>query len=97
MSYSTRFRNTLAAASLVCLPILVFAQTSATPATTQVAAAKPSGQGQAQAAARTREEVSRETQAAMRDGSWRCLTNNRGWCSTPPVTRGPATSKDAAS
>lgn len=85
MGYSTRFKNTLAATSLVCLPVLVFAQTSATPASMQAAAAL------------TREEVSRETQAAMRDGSWRCLTNSLGWCSTPPAERGPATSKDAAS
>ncbi len=29
----------------------------------------------------TREQVSRETERAMRDGTWRCRTSNRGWCS----------------
>ena len=88
MGYSTRFKNTLAATSLVCLPVLVFAQTSATPASTQAAAAKPSGQGQAQAAARTREEVSR-------DGSSRrvcsgCRNPAVRWSSDPIALGAPA-------
>ncbi len=42
----------------------------------------------------TREQVSRETERAMRDGSWRCRTSNRGWCSNE--TQVPLESKRSA-
>lgn len=36
-------------------------------------------------AALTREQVRAEVERAMRDGTWRCRTGNRGWCSNEPV------------
>jgi hypothetical protein len=36
-------------------------------------------------AALTREQVRAEVEKAMRDGTWRCRTSNRGWCSNEPV------------
>ena len=38
----------------------------------------------------TRAEVSAEVQRAMRDGTWRCATNNRGWCGITPDDQGAA-------
>lgn len=93
MSPTTRMKNTLTAAALVCVPWLAFAQATPAPAsmpTTVVEASAP-----AQSAPRTREDVSREVREAMRDGSWRCLTNSRGWCSTPASTRGGTPGKEA--
>ena len=93
MSQTTRLKNALAATALVCVPWLAFAQGAPAPVsmtTTKVETSAPT-----QSAARTREDVSREVREAMRDGSWRCLTNSRGYCSTPPLTRGGAPGKDA--
>ncbi len=42
----------------------------------------------------SREQVSQETERAMRDGSWRCRTSNRGWCSNE--TQVPAESSRSA-
>jgi hypothetical protein len=36
-------------------------------------------------AALTREQVRAEVEKAMRDGTWRCRTSNRGRCSNEPV------------
>ena len=80
MRHTTRFRNALAAASLVCVPWLALAQAATPPANTPTTVAKTNAAPQG--AARTREDVAREAREAMRDGSWRCLTNSRGWCST---------------
>lgn len=38
----------------------------------------------------TRGEVSAEVQRAMRDGTWRCATNNRGWCGITRADQGSA-------
>ena len=39
----------------------------------------------ARPAALTREQVRAEVEKAMRDGTWRCRTSNRGRCSNEPV------------
>lgn len=39
----------------------------------------------ARPAALTREQVRVEVEKAMRDGTWRCRTSSRGWCSYEPV------------
>jgi hypothetical protein len=39
----------------------------------------------ARPAAITREQVRAEVERAMRDGTWRCRTSNRGWCSNEAV------------
>ena len=92
MNHSTRFRSTLAAATLACAPLLAIAQTAPAPLDTRPQVARPVEQ--AATPARTREDVSRQAREAMRDGSWRCMTSNRGWCSTPPSTHGRPTSGD---
>ena len=92
MKHPTRFAGTLVAA--LCLPLVALAQATSTPASSSTAAARPVDQ--AQAAPQTREAVSREVREAMRDGTWRCLTNNRGGCSTPLATLRASSSKVAA-
>ena len=93
MNNSMRLRSTLAAA-LVCLPLLAVAQAPSPPASGPAATSSQ----QTPTAPRTREEVSREVREAMRDAaSWRCLTNNRGWCSTPPSALRASANKGAAS
>lgn len=39
----------------------------------------------ARSAALTREQARAEVEKAMRDGTWRCRTSSRGWCSNEPV------------
>lgn len=39
---------------------------------------------------RTRAQVTAEVERAMRDGTWRCATTNRGWCGTTPQDGPPA-------
>jgi hypothetical protein len=39
----------------------------------------------ARPAALTREQVRSEVEKAMRDGTWRCRTSSRGWCSNEAV------------
>lgn len=94
MSHTTRWRNTLAAGSLVCAPWLALAQAAPSPEATPTPVAKTSATPQSPG--RAREDVSREVREAMRDGSWRCLTNSRGYCSTPPSARSAGTRQDAA-
>lgn len=38
----------------------------------------------------TRAQVRAEAYRAMRDGTWRCATTNRGWCGTTPQDGPPA-------
>lgn len=41
-------------------------------------------------AAPARAQVRAEVYRAMRDGTWRCATSNRGWCGTTPQDGPPA-------
>ncbi len=50
----------------------------------------PSAQSPSTSSARTREQVAAEVYRAMRDGTWRCATSNRGWCGTTPRDGPPA-------
>lgn len=71
-------RGLLAASLIFPLVALADSRTAAAPA------AKPADDTVHRAdAPRTRDEVSAEVERAMRDGNWRCLTNNRGWCDRP--------------
>lgn len=67
------------AAGLV-VPLIALAESRADAAQ----GAKPAAQSVHRAdALKSREEVSAAVVRAMRDGNWRCLTNNRGWCDRP--------------
>jgi hypothetical protein len=44
-------------------------------------------------AALKQEQVRAEVERAMQDGTWRCRTNNRGWCSNETATATPDTDK----
>ena len=84
MNLRTGLRSALAATMLASVPWLAVAQTAPAPANTPTTGATAGTPGHS--VARTRDDVSREVREAMRAGSWRCLTNNRGWCSTPVDT-----------
>ena len=90
MNLRTGLRSALAATMLASVPWLAVAQTAPAPANTPTTGATAGTP--AQSVARTREDVSREVREAMRAGSWRCLTNSRGWCRAPVATA----SKDGA-
>ena len=87
-SIFTVTRSLAAAAILVGSPIFAAAQH-------QMAQSAPQGANTtepARPAALTREQVRAEVEKAMRDGTWRCRTSSRGWCSNEPV----ATAKPTA-
>ena len=74
-----------AVAVMLSLPFMAQAQTQSTPnPPTQSNASE-----QLRASALTREQVRLEAERAMRDGTWRCRTSSRGWCSNEAQT--PAT------
>ena len=78
--------NALAiAAALTALAIAPQRAQAQSPASSQ----RPAASAPA-AAPLTRAEVSAEVQRAMRDGTWRCATNNRGWCGITPSDQGVA-------
>ncbi|MBL8307603.1 MAG: hypothetical protein JNM33_12975 [Rubrivivax sp.] len=80
-SIFTVTRTLAAAAIMVGSPIFAAAQH-------QMAQGAPAGANTtepARPAALTREQVRAEVEKAMRDGTWRCRTSNRGWCSNEPV------------
>lgn len=86
MNASNILRSTLLAiaslaalATMAALPLSALTQTATAPANRPAAATA----SEWPAAWRTRDEFRCEIEQAMRDGSWRCLTNHRGWCSTP--------------
>jgi len=80
-SIFTITRALVATAVMVGSPILATAQH-------QMAQGAPAGASTtepARPAALTREQVRAEVEKAMRDGTWRCRTSSRGWCSNEPV------------
>jgi hypothetical protein len=81
-------RSNLLAASLLVLTAVSSVQAQS-PAPT---AAKPVDPPPTTAAGspRTRAQVTAEVERAMRDGTWRCATTNRGWCGTTPQDGPPA-------
>ena len=84
MRRSCIFRTTrtfAAVAVMVGSPILAAAQH-------QMAQSAPGGGNTtepARPAALTREQVRAEVEKAMQDGTWRCRTSSRGWCTNEPV------------
>jgi hypothetical protein len=40
-----------------------------------------------QDAAKSRQDLALEVQRVIRSGTWRCMTNNRGWCDWPQPER----------
>ncbi len=80
-SIYTVTRTLAAAAIMVGSPIFAAAQH-------QMAQGAPAGANTtepARPAALTRDQVRAEVEKAMRDGTWRCRTSSRGWCSNEPV------------
>ncbi len=83
---STVRANALAiAVALTALAVAPQGAQAQTPGSNQRPAASA-----AAAAPLTRAQVSAEVQRAMRDGTWRCATNNRGWCGITPADQGVA-------
>jgi hypothetical protein len=80
-SIFTATRALAAAAVMVGSPLFAAAQH-------QMAQVAPGGTNTtepARPAALTREQVRAEVEKAMQDGTWRCRTSSRGWCSNEPV------------
>ena len=84
MSRMTHCTNRLIAIAVTLTSLLGTAH-AATPDSSP--SAKPTSTS---SAARTRDQVAAEVYRAMRDGTWRCATNNRGWCGTTPQDGPPA-------
>lgn len=85
-SILTVTRALAAAATMVGSPIFAAAQH-------QMAQGAPAGANtteSARPAALTREQVRAEVEKAMRDGTWRCRTSSRGWCSNEPLATAKA-------
>lgn len=80
-SIFTITRTVAAAAVMVGSPIFAAAQH-------QMAQSAPQGANTtepARPAALTREQVRADVEKAMQDGTWRCRTSSRGWCTNEPV------------
>jgi len=78
-SFAARFGGAVAIAAAFAAPLSVQAQaTTIQPPRSANTGSEP---------ALTREQVRQETERAMRDGTWRCRTNNRGWCSNERLPR----------
>jgi hypothetical protein len=75
---------------LTAVPLLSIIMASAQATAISNAPAAQSTAAAQTAAAATREQVRAEVYRAMRDGSWRCATTNRGWCGTTPQDGPPA-------
>mmetsp|Transcript_61822 Transcript_61822/g.146377 ORF Transcript_61822/g.146377 Transcript_61822/m.146377 type:complete len:96 (-) Transcript_61822:3194-3481(-) len=80
-SIFTASRALAAAAVMVGSPLIAAAQHQMA----QGAPATANMTDSTRPAALTREQVRAEVERAMRDGTWRCRTGNRGWCSNEPV------------
>ncbi len=77
--FSTKaFLSHVAVAAALTTPLFAQAQ-STTPQTPQGSSAASADQSRT--VALTREQVRLEVERAMRDGTWRCRTSSRGWCS----------------
>lgn len=72
------FLSHVAVAAALTAPMFALAQAT-TPQTPQGSSAASADQSRPTAL--TREQVRLEVERAMRDGTWRCRTSNRGWCS----------------
>ena len=67
------------AAAAITISFPFFVQAQAQP--TQKPPVNAAVADQARSSALTREQVRLEVERAMRDGTWRCRTSSRGWCS----------------
>ena len=80
-SLFTVTRALAVAAVMVGPPIFAAAQQQMA----QVAPAGPNTSDAARSAPPTREQIRAEVEKAMRDGTWRCRTSSRGWCTNEPA------------
>lgn len=75
---------------LTTLPLLWIVLASAQAGAASTSPVAQSAASTQASAGLTRAQVRAEAYRAMRDGTWRCATTNRGWCGTTPQDGPPA-------